>query len=75
MANNKNLAPDLFLNLVKHNSFGIVLKFGAKLSVRLEDISKLQEFSFYMFRFCKDFGTIRKSPQGAGTGGYTRTIR
>ena len=41
LANNNYLAPLLFPNFVQNTSFSIVLKFGTKLSVRLEDISKL----------------------------------
>ena len=55
VANNNNLAPNLFLNFVQNTSFSIVLRFGAKLSIRLEDISKLQKCSLYMFRFYKNF--------------------
>ena len=62
VANNNNLAPNLFLNFVQNTSFSIVLKFGAKLSIRLEDISKLRKILLYMFQFCEDFGElIRKS--------------
>ena len=60
MAINNNLAPNLFLNFVL-NTFSIVLKFGVKLPIRLEDISKFRKLLLYMFRFCEDFGEpIRK---------------
>ena len=43
VANNNNLVQNLFLNFVQNTSFSIVLKFGAKLFIRLEDISKLRK--------------------------------
>ena len=65
VATNNNLAPNLFLNFVQNTSFSIVLKCGAKLPIRLEDISKFRKLLLYMFRFCEDFGKpIRKSRSG-----------
>ena len=61
VANNNNLAQNSFLNFVQNNSFSIVLKFGAKLFIRLEYISKFKKKSLYLFRFSEDFDAIRKS--------------
>ena len=58
VANNSNQAPNLFLNFVKNTSFSIVLKFGAKLSIRIEDISKLRKFYCTCFDFARTLGNL-----------------
>ena len=69
MANNNYLVLILFLNFVQNTSFSIVIKFGVKLSIEFEDISKLPKISLYMSGFCEDYGNLLENRESEGVHG------